>query len=56
MTIRAPENLQKRLAELAKNAGLTRNALVLQVLWDWAEFQSTPPLWGATEGRGKKGR
>lgn len=35
MTIRAPDELQALLAEAAKNLGLTRNAFVLQVLWDW---------------------
>lgn len=37
MTVRAPENLQKKLSEIAKKQGLTRNALILHILWDWME-------------------
>ena len=37
MTVRAPEDLQKNLGEIAKKQGLTRNALILHILWDWLE-------------------
>ena len=37
MTIRPPEWLQDTLRAMAKKRGLTVNALVLQILWDWAE-------------------
>lgn len=33
MTIRAPEELQRKLSVQAKKKGLTRNAYILQVLW-----------------------
>lgn len=35
MTVRAPDGLQKKLKEYAQTQGLTRNALVLQILWEW---------------------
>ena len=37
MTVRAPAELQSILTSQAKNFGLARNALILQILWDWAE-------------------
>lgn len=37
MTVRAPEDLQDILSAQAKSLGLARNALVLQILWDWVE-------------------
>ncbi len=39
MTVRAPTDLQQVLSSRAKNLGLARNALVLQILWDWVERQ-----------------
>lgn len=39
MTVRAPEALQKALADLAKQAGVGRSALVLQILWDFLAAQ-----------------
>ncbi len=35
MTVRAPEELQEMLKESAKEQGITRNALILQILWKW---------------------
>nr|DAI11055.1 MAG TPA: hypothetical protein [Caudoviricetes sp.] len=35
MTVRAPDNLQEELRDIAVKKGLTRNALILQILWDW---------------------
>jgi len=35
MTIRPPENLRASLKKAANKRGLTVNALVLQILWDW---------------------
>lgn len=37
MTVRATDNLQKILKEKAKLRGLTRNALILQILWNWVK-------------------
>ena len=37
MTVRAPENMQRKLSEEARNIGLTRNALVMQILREWME-------------------
>lgn len=37
MTVRAPEDLQKKLKEYAKIRGYTRNALILKILWEWLE-------------------
>lgn len=39
MTVRAPADLQELLSLRAKHLGLARNALILQILWDWAERQ-----------------
>ena len=35
MTIRVPQELQKKLSEEAKKRGQTRNGLVLQILWGY---------------------
>ena len=35
MTVRAPDELQKDLKKYALKHGLTRNALILQILWQW---------------------
>lgn len=35
MTLRAPEEMQKQLTISARRKGLTRNALILQILWRW---------------------
>jgi len=37
MTVRAPDKLQNILKEKASEQGLTRNALILQILWDYIE-------------------
>ena len=37
MTTRAPDELQDILAQPAKNLGIARTALVLQILWDWVK-------------------
>lgn len=37
MTVRAPDKLQKLLKEKTSEQGQTRNALILQILWNWAE-------------------
>ena len=40
MTVRAPAELQEILSLQAKTLGLARNALILQILWDWVVHQS----------------
>lgn len=35
MTIRAPQELRKKLSKEAKKRGQTRNGLVLQILWGY---------------------
>ena len=40
MTVRAPDELFKALERAAKSRGFTRNALILQILWDWLKGQS----------------
>ncbi len=40
MTVRAPSDLQKLLSSQAKELGLARNALILQILWDWVGRQN----------------
>lgn len=37
MTVRATEELQQILSVSAKGLGQTRNALILQILWDWVK-------------------
>jgi hypothetical protein len=37
MTVRANEDLQELLMQQAKQLGLTRNALILHILWKWVE-------------------
>ena len=37
MTIRVPQELQKKLSKEAKKRGQTRNGLVLQILWGFLE-------------------
>ena len=35
MTVRAPDDLQKKLKKSASQQGLTRNSLILHILWEW---------------------
>lgn len=37
MTVRVPDTLQSVLMDYANEQGLTRNALILQILWNWIE-------------------
>lgn len=37
MTVRAPDSLQESLKDKAREQGLTRNALILQILWEWID-------------------
>ena len=37
MTTRPPEELHKQLKYSANKKGLTLNALVIQILWEWIE-------------------
>lgn len=37
MSVRAPDNLQTFLKNFAKKKGITRNALILQILWEWVK-------------------
>lgn len=37
MLIRPPDDLKDRLQAEARQKGLTLNALVLNILWDWAQ-------------------
>ena len=41
MTVRANDELQHQLKEKARSLGLTRNALVLQILWEWINKNET---------------
>ena len=41
MTVRAPSELQKLLKDKAKQNGLTRNALVLHILWEWIKREDS---------------
>ena len=40
MLVRPPEDLKDRLQIEAQRMGLTLNALVLQILWDWAKSKT----------------
>lgn len=35
--IRAPELLKAEILKEAKKIGISMNALILQILWDWAK-------------------
>lgn len=39
--IRTPEELKKLLQEKAKKLGITLNALILQILWEWVKDHET---------------
>ena len=36
-TLRLPSELMKKLQEEANDLGISLNALILQVLWEWAD-------------------
>lgn len=40
LTFRPPEELRKILRERANAKGLTVNALILQILWDWVKNEA----------------
>ena len=46
MTVRAPDELQKDLKKYALKHGLTRNALILQILWQWIKENDKDSLRG----------
>ncbi|MDR1003255.1 MAG: toxin-antitoxin system HicB family antitoxin [Oscillospiraceae bacterium] len=35
--IRSPKELKDKLQERARTIGITLNAFILQILWDWAK-------------------
>lgn len=37
MTVRVPKEMRDILSLKAKRMGLARNALIIQILWDWIE-------------------
>lgn len=37
MTVRAPDDLQEYLKDRAKEQGIARNGLILQILWEWVK-------------------
>lgn len=39
-TFRIPTTLMKLLREEAKNKGVSLNALILQILWDWVKEEN----------------
>lgn len=39
--IRAPKELKEFLKNRAKKRGITLNALVLQILWEWVKSNKT---------------
>ena len=41
MTVRPPDELFEELTARSKELGITRNALILQILWDWAKKQTS---------------
>lgn len=42
MSVRAPDELKKKLKRFAKKQGVTRNALILQILWEWVRKNEKP--------------
>lgn len=40
MTVRPPDELFEKLSAWSKELGMTRNALILQILWDWVKKQA----------------
>lgn len=44
MTVRAPDDLHLKLKKSAEKYGLTRNALILQILWEWVQEQEEKEL------------
>ena len=41
-TLRLTGELKEQLDESRKHMGVSLNALVVQILWDWAERQGKP--------------
>jgi len=39
--VRAPDGLKNDLQKEARKLGITLNAFVLQILWDWVKAQDT---------------
>ena len=40
-TLRLPNELLNKLKEEARRQGVSLNALILQILWDWAKRQAS---------------
>lgn len=52
MTIRPPDSLKKALKDAAISQGITLNALVVHVLWEWVEKHNE--MQHATQRNSKK--
>ena len=50
--LRLPYDLNTWLIQEAKKQGVAKNALILQILWDWAKRQGKPD----TEGNFEEGQ
>ena len=37
MTVRAPAELQAKLKKFANKKGMSRNAIILHILWEWVK-------------------
>lgn len=42
--LRIPYDLNTWLIQEAKKQGITKNAMILQILWDWAERRGSPSI------------
>ena len=50
MLVRPPDGLKDELQKRAQQMGITLNALVLQILWDWVNTNQPPAEPGAERG------
>lgn len=57
ITLRATKDLKEKLRMEAKKQGFTVNALVLQILWEWANSLKGDESNGTNKrGAGKRGK
>lgn len=43
-TLRIKPDLKERLEKCSKNMGVSLNALVVQILWNWVEYRDEPNI------------
>ena len=50
-TLRLPQQLMQCVCQEAEKIGVSINALILQILWEWSQNESGAGVWERSESR-----